>query len=101
YSILFANTGGPPLGGIAINSSTYATNLNENLAAWQALVSAARDSGLGGVPDPIASVSVPLVRPASGDIDATTPNGSDGAHLIVDVSAELATPGRPVVVVVG
>jgi len=101
YSILFANTGGPRLGGIAINTSAYATNLNDNLAAWQALVTAARDSGLRGIPEPIGSVSVPLVRPSSGNIDATTANGSNGAQLIVDVSAQLAAPGRPVVVAVG
>lgn len=101
YSILFANAGGPSLGGIAINSSAYATDLTDNLAAWQALVTAARDSGLRGIPDPIASVGAPLVRPASGNVDATTANGSDGARLIVDVSARLATPERPVVVAAG
>ena len=101
YAILFAKTGGPSLAGIAINSSTYATSLNDNLAAWQDLVTAARGSGLSGIPDPIESASLPLVRPSSGDIDATTANGSDGAQLIVDVSARLATRERPVVVAAG
>jgi hypothetical protein len=101
YSVLFANAGGPRLGGIAINASSYATNLGDNLAAWQALVTAARASGLDGIPDPIASDSVPLVRPASGEIDATIANGSDGARLIVDVSSRLALPYRRVVVAAG
>jgi hypothetical protein len=101
YAVLFANSGGPPLAGIIVNSSSYATDLNANVAAWQNLVAAARASGLRGIPDPTTSVGAPLVRPASGAIDATAPNGSDGARLIVDVSARLSLPYRPVVVVAG
>jgi hypothetical protein len=41
------------------------------------------------------------VRPADGDIDSTAANDSEGARLIVDVSARLATTERPVVVVAG
>jgi hypothetical protein len=43
----------------------------------------------------------PLVRPADGDIDSTVANDAEGARLIVDISARLATPARPVVVVAG
>jgi hypothetical protein len=101
YAMLFANSGGPPLAGIAVNTSSYATSLDDNLADWQALVDAARASGLHGIPEPTASVGAPLVRPADGDIDATTPNGSDGARLVLDVSARSSTPARPVVIVAG
>jgi hypothetical protein len=101
YAVLFSNAGGPALAGIAVNSSSYATSLTDNLAAWQELVDAARESGLEGIPDPVGSVSTPLVRPADGDIDSTTRNDSEGARLIVDVSARLATTERPVVVVAG
>ena len=101
YAILFSNTGGPPLAGIAINASTYATDLDANVAAWTELVSAARASGLNSVPDPTPSVGPPLVRPSSGNIEDTTPNDSDGAHLIMEVSARQNFPGRPVVIVAG
>jgi hypothetical protein len=43
----------------------------------------------------------PLVRPADGDIDSTVANDAEGARLIVDISARLAMPARPVVVVAG
>ena len=101
YAVLFSNAGGPPLAGIAVNASTYATSLDDNLALWDELVTAAQASGMRGIPDPIGSLGPPLVRPASGDIDETLANGSDGARLIVDVSERLATPIRPVVVAVG
>jgi hypothetical protein len=101
YAVLFSNAGGPPLAGIAVNASSYATSLTDNLAAWQELVDAARSSGLQGIPDPVGSASAPLVRPADGDVDSTVANDSEGARLIVDVSARLATSERPVVVVSG
>lgn len=101
YAVLFASTGGPALAGIAVNASSYATSLEDNLAAWHALVDAARASGMDGIPDPIASAGAPLVRPDDGDIDSTVANDAEGARLIVDISARLATPSRPVVVVAG
>lgn len=101
YALLFANSGGPSLAGITVNASSYATNLDENLDAWRELVDAARASGLRSIPDPIASIGAPLVRPGSGEIDATNANDSAGARLIVEASARLSTPHRPLVVVAG
>ncbi|HEY3494004.1 MAG TPA: hypothetical protein VGK73_04930 [Polyangiaceae bacterium] len=101
YAILFSNAGGPDLAGITINASSYATDLSLNVAAWQELVDAARASGLDAIPDPVASTGAPLVRPADGDIEATVPNASEGARLIVDVSSRTSAPDRPVAVVTG
>lgn len=101
YAILFANSGGSELAAITVNSSAYAEDLDENLAAWQDLVDAARASGLRGLPDPTASVGPPLVRPANGALDSTVANGSQGARSIVDISARLGSAARPVVVAVG
>ena len=42
------------------------------------MVAAARASGLRNIPDATASAGEPLVRPADGDIEQTTPNMSDG-----------------------
>jgi hypothetical protein len=101
YAVLFANSGGPALLGIAVNSSSYATNLSDNLAAWQTLVSAAHDSGLEGIPEPIASSGAPLARPTSSNIDDTAKNGSEGARMIVDAATRSGSPERPLVVVAG
>jgi len=101
YAVLFSNSGGPPLAGITVNASGYAADLGANFSAWQNLVTAARSSGLQGIPDPIMSVSSPLVRPADGNIDTTTPNRSAGAQAIVDLSARFSLPYRPMVVAVG
>jgi hypothetical protein len=101
YAVLFANAGGPALAGITVNASSYAPDLDANFAAWQDLVTAARASGLRGIPDPIESVGSPLVRPADGAIDSTPPNRSEGAQLIVDLSSRLSLPYRPLVVAVG
>jgi len=101
FAVLFANAGGGPLAGIIINGSTYAPDLKKNLAAWQELTTAAHASNLRGIPDPIASQGSPLARPSNGSIDSTVPNRSAGALLIVEASARLALPNRPLVVVTG
>ena len=101
YAVLFANSGGPALAGIIINESIYWPDLGTNSAGWRNLVTAARASGLRNIPDPIASVGRPLVRPSDGTIDSTVPNRSEGAHLIVKASAQLSLPYRPLVVVTG
>lgn len=101
YAVLLANDGGPKLAGIIVNSSPPWPNLDVNIAGWRGLVTVARASGLLGIPDPISSLAPVLVRPASGQVDDTTPNRSEGARLIVDMSARLSLPYRPLVVVTG
>jgi hypothetical protein len=100
YAVLLANAGGPPLAGIIVNPSKSWPRLEENVVGWRELVTAARASGLE-VPDPIASVATPLVRPANGVIEDTAPNRSEGASRIIALSQRLATPYRPLVVVTG
>lgn len=101
YAVLLANAGGPPLAGIVVNASVPWPDLDGNVAGWRDLVSAARASGLRDIPDPIASIGPPLIRPASGDIAATEANRSEGARLIVEASRRLGLPYRPLVVVTG
>jgi hypothetical protein len=99
YAVLFANSGGPPLAGIVINASAIWSNLSINQSGWKDLVVAARSSGLENIPDVVASAGAPLVRPADGVIESTAKNNSAGGKLIVDLSRQLSTPSRPVVVV--
>jgi hypothetical protein len=89
------------LAGIIINDSTAWPDLDSNVSGWSDLVAAARASGIGDVPDPMASVGPPLTRPDDGDIERTTPNASAGARFIVDQSIRLARPSRPLVVATG
>jgi hypothetical protein len=101
YAMLLANSGGPKLAGIIVNPSSYAPNLATSVAAWDQMIAAARESGLRNIPDATASAGEPLVRPANGLIESTAPNSSAGANLIVDLSARLSLPWRPLVVVTG
>lgn len=101
YAALLANSGGPPLAGIIVSASPSWPDLNANVMGWRAFVAAARDSGLSGIPDPLASLSSPLQRPASGSVNDTQPNRSEGALFIVEAAARLSLPYRPLVIATG
>jgi len=101
YAMLLANSGGPPLAGIIVNPSPYWPDLTANVAVWNDMIVAARASGLSNIPDATPSPGEPLVRPADGQIEHTTPNVSEGAKVILDAAARLSLPWRPLVVVTG
>jgi hypothetical protein len=101
YAILLSSGGGPKLAGIVVNTSGPWPDIDANIAGWRGMVAAARASGMRDIPDPIASIGPPLVRPADGRFTSTTPNRSEGARLIVDAAARLSLPYRPLVVVTG
>jgi hypothetical protein len=99
YAFLLANAGGNPLVGLIASASPYWTDANANATGFGKLVAAARASGLKNIPDVTKSAGLPLVRPANGQIDATTPNNAAGAQTIVNLSRRYATPTRPLVVI--
>ena len=101
YAVLLANGGGSPLAGIIVDETTDWPDIQTNVGGYTDLVAAARSSGLKNLPDPIASIGPPLVMPASGNIDDTKPNRSDGALLIIDTSNKLGLPYRPLVIATG
>jgi hypothetical protein len=101
FAMMLASSAQLQLAGIVVDASAIYPSLTDNLAAWQAMANAARASGMRGIPDPLASAGAPLGPPASGDLEATTPNGSNGARFIVETSTHLADPTRPVVVATG
>jgi len=101
YATLLANGGGAELSAIIVNTSPTWTDIATNITGWRDLVAAARASGLHDIPDPTTSIAMPLVIPASGKIEDTQPNRSEGARLIVELSARLAFPYRPVTVATG
>jgi len=101
YAILLASSGGPKLAGIVVGTSPNSNKIDDNVLGWRKLVEAAKDSGLSDTPEPRASIGDKLVRPPSGQIEATIPNFSEGALLISELSKELSLPYRPLVVVTG
>jgi len=101
YAVLLANGGGLKVAGIVISTSPPWPDIDVNITGWRGLVDAARMTGLRNIPDPITSIGAPLTRPASGAIDDTTPNRSEGALFIVDASRRLSLPYRPLVVLTG
>jgi hypothetical protein len=101
YAILLSRGGGPKLVGIVVNTGPNAGDLEDNVAGWRALIAAARNSHMGKLPDPTASVSSRFQRPASGKVDDAPPLNSEGGRLIVEKARELGFPYHPLAVVTG
>lgn len=101
YAVLLAAGGGAELAGIVVNANDDWPDMQTNVDGWRGLVAAARASGIANLPDPIASVESSLSVPASGKIEDTVPNRSEGARFIIDVSKRLGVPYRPLVVATG
>jgi hypothetical protein len=101
YAVLLAASGDVKLAGIVVDATAPWPSIQTNVDGWRGLVSAARMSGIQNIPDPIASVRSPLVMPASGKIDDTQPNRSEGALFIVEASKQLSLPYRPLVIATG
>ena len=101
YAMVLANAGGPRLVGIIVCTSGPWPDINANITGWRNMVAAARQSNLRNIPDPTASTGAVLKRSASGAIDETSSNNSDGARLIIDKSNELGTSDLPLVIVTG
>ena len=89
------------VGSVIVSPSSYWPDVATTASDWNQMVAAARASGLRNIPDATESAGDPLVRPADGKIESTTPNNSAGGKLIVDKSAQLSLPWRPIVVVTG
>lgn len=101
YAILLANGGGSPLAEIIVNENADWPDIQTNVGGYRDLVAAAIASGMKNLPDPIASIGVPLVMPASGNIDDTQANRSEGALRIISTAKTLGLPYRPVVIATG
>lgn len=71
--------------------------------SWQDAAKAlklARDSGLKHLPDLTRGSDRVLVRPASGRIEDTVPESTDGSRLIV-TEAKKASPAKPLLIIAG
>lgn len=100
YAMLLASSGGPQLEGIIVTTGGRNTDPYENKKGWVEMVDHARQGGLAAnIPEPRESISVPLQKPASGNIDDTAPERSAGADLILEKAKSVSLPYRPLVVV--
>jgi hypothetical protein len=100
YAALFANDG-LKIVGVVVTSSEYWPDLEANLGGWREFITAARQGGLAGLPDPVPSTGAQLVVPPDRLVESTRANHSAGADLILRKSQELALPGQPLVVLCG
>jgi hypothetical protein len=101
YAIVLAARQRLRLVGMVVDSSTVYPELEANVSEFRQLIRAARDSGMQQLPDPTGSVAPVLVRPASGAIDDTLPNRSEGARLILDAASRYGTKVHPLAIATG
>src|SRR5215207_7258995 len=103
YAMLLAASGRAKLVGIVVDGTPIYPVLEDNVSGFRQMVDAARSSGMQGIPDPTASVSpaLDLVRPASGVIEDTVPNRSEGARLILDMAQRYGSAVHPLVIATG
>jgi len=101
YAMVLASAGQITLAGIIVNASAFYPSLDTNLLGWQAMVDAARASGMRNIPDPTPSAGPSLARPADGNLDSTLPIRSAGAQLIVETAHRLSRPHHPLVIATG
>lgn len=101
YAALLAGTGGVQWIALVVNANPQYPSIETNIGNFRKLVNAGRESGLHGLPDPVASISSPLVQPASGRVEDTVPNRSEGARLLVQLAQERGTAAHPLAIATG
>ena len=101
YAALLASTGQLKLVGLIVNSSAEYPSVETNVLGYRQMLRAARESGLRHLPNATASIAPALVRPASGAIEDTVPNRSEGARFILDSAAAYSTPVHPLAISTG
>lgn len=101
YAALLGGSGQFRFVGLVVNATTEYPSVDTNVTGYRQIIAAARDSGLGDLPDPIASIAPALSRPDSGNIDDTAPNRSEGARLIVQAVARYGSSTHPLVTATG
>lgn len=101
YAALLASTGQLKFVGLVVNSASEYPSLETNVTNYRQMLNAARDSGMRHLPDTTASIAPALTRPASGSIEDTVPNRSEGARLILDAAAAHGTRVHPLAIAAG
>ncbi len=100
-ALLASSAGRINLVGIVVSTSAYWPESASNEAGWRDLVDSARRAGLQNLPEIVVSQAPALVPPPGENVDATAPNGSEGAQFIVRVANEFGNPERPLAIISG
>jgi len=87
--------------GLVVNSTTEYPSVETNVTGFRDMISAARDSGMKNLPDPTASIAPSLTEPASGSIEDTVPNRSEGARFILQAAATYGSAVHPLAIATG
>jgi hypothetical protein len=101
YAAILASSGQLKLVGLVVNSTIEYPSLEGNVTGYRQMLSAARDSGMRHLPEPTASIAPTLNEPASGSIEDTLPNRSEGARLILAAAAQHGTAVHPLAIATG
>jgi hypothetical protein len=101
YAALMASTGQIKLVGLIVNSNAEYPSLETNVLNYRQMLRAGSESGLKHLPEATASIAPALVRPASGAIEDTVPNHSEGARIILEAAAAHSTAVHPLAIATG
>jgi hypothetical protein len=104
YVFALAHLGRIHLAGLVLSKDEWdhgrQYSVADGLKDFRENLAIVRRSGFRNVPDVTVGADRLLARPASGKIEDTEPVRSEGTQLIVRMARD-ATPGRPLIVVVG
>jgi hypothetical protein len=101
YAALLAASGRLRFVGLVVNSTTEYPSVETNVTGFREMISAGRDSGMRHLPDPTASIAPALTEPASGSIEDTVPNRSEGARFILQAAAAYGSAVHPLAIATG
>jgi hypothetical protein len=87
--------------GLVVNATTEYPSIETNVTGYRQMLTAARQSGVAHLPDATASIAPALSPPASGAIEDTIPNRSEGARLILDAAMRHGTSVHPLAIATG
>jgi hypothetical protein len=85
---------------VSYGADTGVEALKTNMANCERAVRVARNSGMRGIPGPVAGARRPLIRSPGGRLESIKSDASEGAMLILS-EARKASAERPLVVISG
>jgi hypothetical protein len=101
YAAILAASGQLRFVGLVVNSTNEYPSVETNVTGYREMINAGRESGMRHLPDPTASIAPALTEPASGSIEDTVPNRSEGARLVLEAAAAYGSVIHPLALATG
>jgi len=101
YAAILAAAGRLRFVGLVVNSTSEYPSVETNVTGYREMINAGRESGMRHLPDPTASIAPALMQPASGSIEDTVPNRSEGARLLLQAAAAYGSAVHPLAIATG